>query len=213
MDATNKKHEAIIADIMSRESRVHDLAQMCDELIKENYRDSEKVKDKHQKIKEQWDTLMALLDKHKKNLNRMGQIMSLLREIDTTMVGMQQLKSDLSTLDTGVHLIAVEELQQRHALQELQLTSFGDSVKKLQRLGDQVQVDNAKEKELVKNKLESLQAAYKELQVSRRLLLCLLINHIVALVFRRLVLIVKQYWMRLGTFISSYKIKGMLRRG
>ncbi|XP_044756004.1 spectrin alpha chain isoform X2 [Coccinella septempunctata] len=164
VDATNKKHEAIIADIMSRESRIHDLTQMCDELIRENYRDSEKVKAKHQKINEQWDTLMALLDKHKKNLNRMGQIMSLLREIDTTMVGMQQLKSDLSTVDTGVHLIAVEELLQRHALQELQLTSFGDSVKKLQRLGDQVQVDNAKEKELVNNKLDSLQAAYKELQ-------------------------------------------------
>lgn len=167
VDATNKKHEAIIADIMSRESRIHDLKEMCDELIRENYRDCEKVKLKHQKINEQWDTLMALLDKHKKNLNRMGQIMSLLREIDTTMAGMQQLKSDLSTVDTGVHLIAVEELLQRHALQELQLTSFGDSVKKMQRLGDQVQVDNEKEKELVKNKLDSLHVAYKELQVSQ----------------------------------------------
>ncbi|KAL3276987.1 hypothetical protein HHI36_012347 [Cryptolaemus montrouzieri] len=164
VDATNKKHEAIIADIMSRESRIHDLTQMCDELVNENYRDSEKVKAKHQKINEQWQILMALLDKHKKNLNRMGQIMSLLREIDTTMAGMQQLKSDLSTLDTGVHLIAVEELVQKHALQELQLTSFGDSVKRLQRMSDQVQVDNVKEQELLKKKLESLHEAYKELQ-------------------------------------------------
>ncbi|KAK9874725.1 hypothetical protein WA026_005540 [Henosepilachna vigintioctopunctata] len=164
VDATNKKHEAIIADIMSREGRIHDLTQMCDELVNENYRDSEKVMAKHQKINDQWKILMELLDKHKQNLSRMGQIMSLLREIDTTMAGMQQLKSDLSTVDTGVHLIAVEELQQKHALQELQLTSFGDSVKKLLRNGDQVQVDNAKEKDLLKNKLESLQAAYKELQ-------------------------------------------------
>lgn len=51
VDATVKKHEAISADILAREERFHDLSNMCEELIKENYHGHEKVCLFHQVVK------------------------------------------------------------------------------------------------------------------------------------------------------------------
>jgi spectrin beta len=166
VDATVKKHEAIGADILAREERVNDLTQMCDELVKEKYRNSTRVVKREAEIREQWEQLLALLEKHKLSLNRMGNIMSLLREIDTALTSMQQLKADLSTTDTGIHLMAVEELLHRHALQELQVTSLGETERRLNRLGENTIVQNPKEQDLLKKKLKELSITYKDLQAA-----------------------------------------------
>ena len=100
VDATVKKHEAISADILARQDRVNDLTQMCDELVNENYRNSDRVIKREAEIQKNWKELLGLLEKHKFNLNRMVSIMALLREIDTALASMQQLKADLSTADT-----------------------------------------------------------------------------------------------------------------
>lgn len=166
VDATIKKHEAIGADIMAREERVYDLSSMCNELVKENYRNSERVVTREKEIRDQWTQLLKLLEKHKLNLGRMSSIMSLLREIDTTLASMQLLQNDLRTMDTGVHLMAVEELLHKHALQELQVSSLGETERRLQRLGENTKIDNPSEKTLLLKKLEDLTATYKEVQIA-----------------------------------------------
>lgn len=165
VDATVKKHEAISADILAREERFHDLTQMSEELVKENYRNSERVKARETEVLGKWHNLLELLEKHKGNLTRMGNVIALLREMDTTLASIQQLKSDLSSVDTGAHLFAVEELLQKHALQELQVTSLGDTAKRLKRLGEQMASQNPKEEEILKKKLAELLEAYEDLQV------------------------------------------------
>lgn len=165
VDATVKKHEAISADILAREERFHDLSQMCQELIKENYKDSERVKAREQEVLQKWNDLLELLDKHKNNLSRMGNVISLLREMDTTLASIHQLKTDLSSVDTGAHLLAVEELLQKHALQELQVTSLGDTERRLKRMGEQTASQNPKEEEVLRKKLAELTEAYADLQV------------------------------------------------
>ncbi|XP_066150741.1 spectrin beta chain isoform X4 [Euwallacea fornicatus] len=164
VEATVKKHEAISADILAREERVHDLTQMCNELVKENYRNSDKVKAREAEIMRQWKELITLLEKHKANLNRMLAVMAILREIDTTLASIEHLKIDLSSTDIGIHLMAVEDLLQRHALQELQVSSLGESERKLVRTGEQIAAQNPKEADLVKKKLGDLLEAYKELK-------------------------------------------------
>ncbi|XP_063909279.1 spectrin beta chain, non-erythrocytic 1 isoform X5 [Zophobas morio] len=164
VDATVKKHEAISADILARQDRVNDLTQMCDELVNENYRNSDRVIKREAEIQKNWKELLGLLEKHKFNLNRMVSIMALLREIDTALASMQQLKADLSTADTGIHLVAVEELLHRHALQELQVSSLGETERRLHRLGENTTVQNPKEQELLTKKLNELSATYKDLQ-------------------------------------------------
>lgn len=165
VDATFKKHEAISADILAREERFHDLTEMCNELVKENYRNASLVKDKESTILEKWKNLLALLEKHKINLNRMGNIINLIREIDTTLSSVNQLKGDVSSVDIGVHLLAVEELLQKHALQELQVTSLGETERRLKRLGEQSVIQNPKEAEALQRKLNDLETAYAELMV------------------------------------------------
>ncbi|KAF5308651.1 hypothetical protein FQR65_LT06112 [Abscondita terminalis] len=165
VDATVKKHEAISADILAREERFHNLSQMCEELVNENYRNSEKVKERETEILNKWEILLSLLNKHKFNLNNVMTLMTLLREIDSTLMIISTLKIDFTSVDTGVHLLAVEELLQKHALQELQVTSLGETERKLKRLGDQAAVQNPKEEEMLKKKLEDLTAAYKDLQI------------------------------------------------
>lgn len=165
VDATVKKHEAISADILAREERFHDLSQMCEELVKENYRNSERVKVRETQILQKWEELLKLLDKHKINLTSMGNVMNILREIDSTLSSIHLLKVDLLSVDTGVHLFAVEELLHKHALQELQVTSLGETERKLKRLGEQAATQNPKEEQVLRNKLNELAEGYKELQV------------------------------------------------
>ncbi|XP_017780552.1 PREDICTED: spectrin alpha chain, non-erythrocytic 1 isoform X2 [Nicrophorus vespilloides] len=164
VDATVKKHEAISADILAREERVLNLTQMCQELVKEKYRNSERVIAREEEVLTKWKELLALLNKHKFNLNRIGNVMSLLREIDTALANVNQLKMDVSSVDTGVHLLAVEELLQKHALQELQITSLGETERRLKRSVEQIIAQNPKEQDIIKTKFDELANSFKELQ-------------------------------------------------
>lgn len=166
VDATVKKHEAISADILAREERIHDLRHMAKELIQEKYRNSDRVRTREGEIFKQWEDLKSLLEKHKFNLNRMGAIMSLLREMETTLHNIEQLKTDMASSDTGVHLMAVEELLHKHALQELQVSSIGETERRVTKLGEQLAVQNPKEKEVLEARVQELSTAYAQLKVS-----------------------------------------------
>lgn len=166
VDATVKKHEAISADILAREERIHDLRQMAKELIRENYRNSDRVRTREAEIVKQWDELKSLLEKHKFNLNRMGAIMTLLREMETTLHSIEQIMIDMASTDTGVHLMAVEELLHKHALQEMHVSALGETERRLANLGEQLAVQNPKEEEILLKKVKELSTAYATLKVS-----------------------------------------------
>ncbi|CAH0552966.1 unnamed protein product [Brassicogethes aeneus] len=163
VEATKKKHEAISTDILERETRIHDLSQMAKELEKENYRDAASVKIKEAEIMKLWNAIRDLLNKHKDNLNRMSGIMILNRDIETALASILHLRSDLNSIDTGNHLIAVEELLHRHALQELQISSLGETEKKLKRQAEQLNTVNPKEQEIIEKNLKELSNAYADL--------------------------------------------------
>lgn len=92
VDATVKKHEAISADILAREERFHDLTNMSEELVRENYHGTERVKNREAEVLERWSELLELLDKHKNNLTLLCTLMSILREIETTMGTIEELQ-------------------------------------------------------------------------------------------------------------------------
>ncbi|XP_065157650.1 spectrin beta chain isoform X3 [Atheta coriaria] len=164
VEATVKKHEAISADILPRKERIQELTLKCEELQRENYRESANVKKTHDDVLNKWHTLLELVEKHKTNLNRMCSAMSVLREIDTTLSTLNQLKSDVSSVSTGMHLLDVEELLQKHALQELQVTALSDTERKLIRLGEQAVVQSPMQAEVLRQKLNELSAVYKGVQ-------------------------------------------------
>ncbi|XP_028142929.1 spectrin beta chain, non-erythrocytic 1 isoform X1 [Diabrotica virgifera virgifera] len=173
VDATLKKHEAISADILAREERIHDLSHMAQELINENYRNSDRVQKRESEIIKQWEELKALLEKHKLNLNKMGSIMSIIREIDSVLTSTEQLRIDLSSTDTGAHLVAVEELLHKHALQNLMVTSLEEKESWLNRVGHQTAQGNPKGDEVLKKlkELGKVCEEIRELSAKRKALL------------------------------------------
>ncbi|XP_050460702.1 spectrin beta chain, non-erythrocytic 5 isoform X2 [Cataglyphis hispanica] len=164
VDATVKKHEAISADILAREERFHDLTNMSEELVRENYHGLERVRSREQEVLQRWKELLALLDHHKSNLVALSSLMSLMREIDTTLASIQELQLNFQSIDVGPHLLGVEDLLQKHSLQELQVTALGESQRRLGRQAAQhlAQPQN-KEVPLLQQKLELLNRTYDEL--------------------------------------------------
>ncbi|XP_076644007.1 spectrin beta chain, non-erythrocytic 5 kst isoform X2 [Halictus rubicundus] len=164
VDATVKKHEAISADILAREERFHDLTNMSEELVRENYHGMERVRVREQEVMQKWKELLALLDHHKSNLVALSSLMSLMREIDTTLASIQELQLYFQSTDVGPHLLGVEDLLQKHSLQELQVTALGETQRRLGRqAGQHLSQPQSKEAPLLQQKLEMLNRAYDEL--------------------------------------------------
>ncbi|BET01245.1 Spectrin [Nesidiocoris tenuis] len=161
VDATVKKHEAISADILAREERFHDLSNMCEELIKENYHGHEKVKRREIEVLSKWKELLLLLDKHRANLNTMCTLMGMLREIDTVMSSIKDLEANFLSEDVGPHLLGVEDLLQKHSLSEMQITvAMGETVRKLTRQCQQYISADHKDSNLLQTKIDQMNKAY-----------------------------------------------------
>lgn len=171
VDATVKKYEAISADIYAREDRFKDLSAMARELEKENYHGKERVKQRENDLLTQWAKLLELLEGHKLNLTQMSNLMNILREMDATLSTMQELRSQFESDEVGPHLLAVEELLQTHALQELQVTTLGENIRRFQRQCKVLEQTNPKDLATLMKKMDELNKNYdalKELAKERR---------------------------------------------
>lgn len=163
VDATVKKHEAISADILARVERFNDLTAMASELEMENYHGKDRVKKRETEVIIKWNELLELLENHKNNLSHMSGLMNLLREVDTTEATIRDLQSQFASEDVGPHLMGVEELLQTHSLQELHVTTLGETVRRFQRQGQTYKQSDLKDAPLLLGKLDDLNKAYEEL--------------------------------------------------
>ncbi|XP_050430131.1 spectrin beta chain, non-erythrocytic 5 isoform X2 [Adelges cooleyi] len=172
VDATVKKHEAISADIMAREERFHDLNAMSEELVKENYHGSQRVKKREEEVLQRWKDLLKLLESRKVNLNNISTIFSMLREIETVMTTIKEIEATYKSEDVGPHLLVVEDLLQKQNLTEMQTTAIGETVRRLTRQGQQHVPSKNKDAALLKESLSQLNITYDrltELSKERRL--------------------------------------------
>lgn len=162
VDATVKKYEAISADILSREERFKDLSAMAKELEKENYHGKERVKQREEELLSKWAELLKLLENHKINLTQMSNLMNILREIEATLSTMRELRVQFESEEVGPHLLGVEELLHAHALQELQVTTFGENIRRYQRQCQVLSQTNQKDVPVLLQKMEELNQTYEE---------------------------------------------------
>ncbi|XP_043484059.1 spectrin alpha chain [Leptopilina heterotoma] len=164
VDATVKKHEAISADILAREERFHDLTNMSEELVREKYHGLENVRVREQEVLQRWKELLKLLGHHKTNLAALSSLMNLMREIDTTLASILELQFNFQSVDVGPHLLGVEDLLQKHSLQELQVTALGENQRRLGRQAAQYLTEPlSKEALMLQEKLNHLNHVYQGL--------------------------------------------------
>ncbi|KAG1650605.1 Spectrin beta chain [Nymphon striatum] len=164
VEATVKKHEAISADILSREERFHHLTEMCQELIKEDYHDKENIQKNAEEIMQKWQFLLELLEGHKSTLTNFNDLMSMLREIDTITAEIKELETNFNSEDFGKHLLAVEDLLQKHNLVESQVNSQGETIDKLNKQAQHFILTGHKESVVLEKRLKTLNDEYSNLQ-------------------------------------------------
>ena len=83
---------------MLQEERFHDLTNMSDELVRENYHGKDRVTQRKEEVLQCWQELLHLLDKHKTNLTMLCGLMAMLREVDTVMATIAELQVGTSKL-------------------------------------------------------------------------------------------------------------------
>uniref|UniRef100_A0A1I8NPX4 Spectrin beta chain, non-erythrocytic 5 n=2 Tax=Stomoxys calcitrans TaxID=35570 RepID=A0A1I8NPX4_STOCA len=164
VDATLKKHEAISADILARVERFNDLTAMANELERENYHGKERVKKRENEVMEKWRKLLELLENQRLNLSQMSSLMNLLREIISTTESIKELQIQFRSEDVGPHLLGVEELLQAHSLQELQVNTYGETIKRFTRQAQPFKNSEHKDAAVLAQRLAELEQAFKILQ-------------------------------------------------
>ncbi|XP_022241663.1 spectrin beta chain, non-erythrocytic 1-like [Limulus polyphemus] len=163
VEATVKKHEAISADIMAREERFANLTVMADELVAENFHGKDKIKKRETEILQRWHYLLELLKKHRISLTGFSNLMSILREIDTITDEIKEMEGSIYSDDLGRHLLSVEDLLQKLSLMEAQITSQGDTIRKLNKQAQLFIQEGYKEAPVLQKRLDKLNGEYDNL--------------------------------------------------
>ena len=106
---------------------------------------------------------MALLESHRVNLGNYNNLMSMLREVDTISGTIKEWEENFQSSDVGFHLLAVEDLLQKHSLLESQIAAMGETIKRLKRQGQQYITAGLRDHGMLEGKLQKVEAEYAKL--------------------------------------------------
>uniref|UniRef100_A0A8D3BE04 Spectrin beta chain n=1 Tax=Scophthalmus maximus TaxID=52904 RepID=A0A8D3BE04_SCOMX len=133
VEAAMKKHEAIEADIASYEERIGVVVELSGEIETEGYYDIRRILARKENILGQWGLLKELVagrrTRLEKNLALQKTFQDMVYMIDW-MEDTQVLKGLLSK-DFGKHLLEVDDLLQKHSLQEADIAVQAERVETL----------------------------------------------------------------------------------
>uniref|UniRef100_A0A915JNN2 Spectrin beta chain n=1 Tax=Romanomermis culicivorax TaxID=13658 RepID=A0A915JNN2_ROMCU len=131
VEAAMKKHEAISADILSKETKFRNLSAMCQELFKENYWAKDKIKERQLQLDDSWRRLLDILVQRRQYLSSLSRLTSVLRDIEDLKIEFKNMENQISNEHVGQHLTDVENLLQTHNLLNVQLAAHADCLKHL----------------------------------------------------------------------------------
>lgn len=162
VEASLKKHEAISADILSREDRFNEIEKLMNHLSKENYHDKDAVLKLGGELLKKWGHLMSLLEQHQHKLEVDNQMLSHLRDLETVHASVVALMENFAS-EEFQKATNIEESMQKLNLLESEVNAIADSIRKLKSSNKRfTSVDNDLQK-TVSKKLENLEKDYDEL--------------------------------------------------
>ncbi|GMT09275.1 hypothetical protein PFISCL1PPCAC_572, partial [Pristionchus fissidentatus] len=163
VDATLKKHQGIAADVLPREERFKVLSEMCADLCRENYHESDKIRAREREIIERWTSLLAHLEEKRVALESLNNLMTLLRDLDALSTEMQLLEPIVRNRDVGKHMLGVEDLLQKHELLETQIHGHGSWLAKMTRDAAAFLRSRGEQADVLHRRLEDVSGQYKSL--------------------------------------------------
>ncbi|KAK2848225.1 hypothetical protein Q7C36_009907, partial [Tachysurus vachellii] len=131
VEAAMKKHEAIEADISSYEERMGTVMELAMEMESEGYYDIRRIMLRKDNILKQWDLLKELVTARKIRLEKNLALQKTFQEMVYMIDWMEEMQMKLLSKDFGKHLLEVEDLLQKHTLQEADITVQAERVETL----------------------------------------------------------------------------------
>uniref|UniRef100_A0A3Q3BGL2 Spectrin beta chain n=1 Tax=Kryptolebias marmoratus TaxID=37003 RepID=A0A3Q3BGL2_KRYMA len=131
VEAAMKKHEAIEADIASYEERIGVVVELAAEMEKEGYYDIRRISARKENILGQWSLLKELVAGRRTRLEKNLALQKTFQDMVYMIDWMEGTQVQLLSKDFGKHLLEVDDLLQKHGLQEADITVQAERVETL----------------------------------------------------------------------------------
>ncbi|XP_031429734.1 spectrin beta chain, non-erythrocytic 4 [Clupea harengus] len=131
VEAAMKKHEAIEADISSYEDRIGVVVELASEMEAESYYDIRRISARKENILGQWKLLKELVIGRKVRLEKNLALQKTFQEMVYMIDWMEEMQIQLLSKDFGKHLLEVDDLLQKHSLQETDISVQAERVQTL----------------------------------------------------------------------------------
>ena len=162
VEASLKKHEAISADILSREDRFKEIDRLMTQLEKEKYHDNSVVSKLGKELLQKWSHLLALLEQHQQKLEVHNNLLSHLRDIETVHSSVVALMETFAS-EEFQKATNIDESMQKLNLLESEVNAIADAIRKLKSFHKRFSDIDNELKQNVKEKLQTLEKDYSEL--------------------------------------------------
>src|SRR5207249_4488858 len=108
-------------------------------------------------------SLLEILEKHRSSLSSYSILTAMLRDVDAISAEIKSIESSFQSEDCGKHLMAVDDLVQKHSLSESQMVVMGETMKRLERQAKQFVATGHREAPLLQTRVATLLADYEAL--------------------------------------------------
>uniref|UniRef100_A0A7N6A354 Spectrin beta chain n=1 Tax=Anabas testudineus TaxID=64144 RepID=A0A7N6A354_ANATE len=131
VEAAMKKHEAIEADIDSYEERIGVVVELAAEMEAEGYYDIRRISARKENILGQWGLLKELVAGRRTRLEKNLALQKTFQDMVYMIDWMEETQVQLLSKDFGKHLLEVDDLLQKHSLQEADIAVQAERVETL----------------------------------------------------------------------------------
>uniref|UniRef100_A0A8C9YNQ7 Spectrin beta chain n=1 Tax=Sander lucioperca TaxID=283035 RepID=A0A8C9YNQ7_SANLU len=131
VEAAMKKHEAIEADIASYEERIGVVVELAAEMETEGYYDIRRILARKENILGQWSLLKELVAGRRTRLEKNLALQKTFQDMVYMIDWMEDTQVQLLSKDFGKHLLEVDDLLQKHGLQEADIAVQAERVETL----------------------------------------------------------------------------------
>ncbi|CAB1335514.1 unnamed protein product [Coregonus sp. 'balchen'] len=128
VEAAKKKHDAIETDIAAYEERIQGVVAISKELESERFHDAKRIDVRKDNILRLWDYLQELLKARRARLDKNLTLQRIFQEMLYIINWMDGMKARLLSPDFGKHLLEVDDLLQKHALVEADISVQAERV-------------------------------------------------------------------------------------
>ncbi|XP_074501678.1 spectrin beta chain, non-erythrocytic 1-like isoform X3 [Sebastes fasciatus] len=167
VEAATKKHEAIETDIAAYEERVQAVVSVAREMESENYHDIKRITARKDNVIRLWEYLLELLKARRLRLEQTLGLQRVFQEMLYIMDWMDEMKMLLLSQDYGKHLLGVEDLLQKHALVEADISIQADRVKTVnrnaQKFADDMEGYKPCDPQIIRDRVAHMDFCYQEL--------------------------------------------------